>query len=159
MNLSSVCAVIAGILMFATPVAFLVWLVKLIRKKPAKKTGTAVLLCAGLFVVSVLVGAFSDPKAAGYSQTEKPVKQAAQEDVEETQKEEMRYNPQKATDETYPKDVKSFAKKHKIPESLAGSLKDAIEQSESPLNKWTGKYRRLVAWQSVQGVDIQGKRG
>ena len=134
MNLSSVCAVIAGILMFATPVAFLVWLVKLIRKKPAKKTGTAVLLCAGLFVVSVLVGAFSDPKAAGYSQAEKPVKQAAQEDVEETQKEEMRYNPQKATDETYPKDVKSFAKKHKIPESLAGSLKDAIEQSESPFS-------------------------
>lgn len=61
MNLSSVCAVIAGVLMFATPVVFLVWLVKLIRKKPAKKTGIAVLLCAGVFVVSVLVGAFSDP--------------------------------------------------------------------------------------------------
>ena len=61
MNLSNACAVIAGVLMFATPVVFLVWLVKLIRKKPAKKTGIAVLLCAGLFVVSVLVGAFSDP--------------------------------------------------------------------------------------------------
>ena len=35
MNLSGVCAVIAGVLMFATPIVFLVWLVKLIRKKPA----------------------------------------------------------------------------------------------------------------------------
>lgn len=61
MNLSGVCAVIAGVLMFATPIVFLVWLVKLIRKKPAKKAGAAVLLCTGLFVVSVLVGAFSDP--------------------------------------------------------------------------------------------------
>lgn len=60
MNLSGVCAVIAGVLMAATPIVFLVWLVKLIRKKPAKKAGAAVLLCAGLFVVSVLVGTFSD---------------------------------------------------------------------------------------------------
>lgn len=141
MSLSSVCAVIAGVLMFVTPVVFLMWLVKLIRKKPAKKTGMAVLLCAVLFVVSVLAGAFSTPKAEGYSQTGKPVNQAAQEDVEETQEEEMRYNPKKATDETYQKDVKSFAKKHKIPESLAGSLKDAMGQSESPfgfdeINGW-----------------------
>lgn len=55
MNLSSVCAVIAGVLMFATPILFLVWLVKLVRKKPVKKAGAAVLLCAGLFVVSVLI--------------------------------------------------------------------------------------------------------
>lgn len=141
MSLSSVCAVIAGVLMFVTPVVFLMWLVKLIRKKPAKKTGIAVLLCAGLFVVSVLVGAFSDQKAARYSQNENPVKQAAQGDVEETHEEEMRYNPKKETGETYPKDVKSFAKKRKLPESLAGSLKDAMEQSDSPfgfdeINGW-----------------------
>lgn len=144
MNLSGVCAVIAVVLMFATPVVFLVWLVKLIRKKPAKKTGMAVLLCAVLFVVSVLAGAFSTPKAAGYSQTGKPVNQAAQGDVEETQEEKMRYNHQKATDETYPKDVKSFAKKHKIPESLAGSLKDAMEQSESPFG-----FDEINGWESA----------
>lgn len=133
MNLSGVCAVIAGILMVATPIVFLVWLVKLIRKEPAKKTGMAVLLCAGLFVVSVLVGAFSGPKAEG-----------TQEDVEETQEEEMRYNPQKATDETYQKDVKSFAKKHKIPESLAGSLKDAMEQSDFPFG-----FDEINGWESA----------
>nr|DAO58615.1 MAG TPA: hypothetical protein [Caudoviricetes sp.] len=144
MNLSGVCAVIAGVLMVATPIVFLVWLVKLIRKKPAKKTGMAVILCAVLFVVSVLAGAFSTQKAEGYSQTGKPVNQAAQEDVEETQEEEMRYNPKKATDETYQKDVKSFAKKHKIPESLAGSLKDAMEQSDSPFG-----FDEINGWESA----------
>lgn len=144
MNLSGVCAVIAGVLMVATPVVFLMWLVKLIRKKPAKKAGKAVLLCAGLFVVSVLVGAFSNQKAVGYSQTGKPVKQAMQEDAEETQEEKMRYNPKKETDETYPKDVKSFAKKRKIPESLAGSLKDAMEQSDSPFG-----FDEINGWESA----------
>lgn len=149
MSLSSVCAVIAGVLMFATPVVFLVWLVKLIRKKPAKKTGIEVLLCAGLFVVSVLAGAFSDQKAAGYLQAEKPVKQAAQEEAEETQaeetqEEEMRYNPKNETDEIYPKDVKSFAKKRKIPESLSGSLKDAMEQSDSPFG-----FDEINGWESA----------
>lgn len=61
MNLSDVCAVIAGVLMLATPVVFLVWLVKLIRKKPAKKARTTMIICAGLFVVFTLVGVFSDP--------------------------------------------------------------------------------------------------
>lgn len=144
MNLSGVCAVIAGVLMFATPIAFLVWLVKLIRKKPAKKAGKAVLLYAGLFAMSVLVGAFSNQKSVGYSQAGKPVKQATQKDAEETQEEEMRYNPKKETDETYPKDVKSFSKKRKIPESLSGSLKDAMEQSDSPFG-----FDEINGWESA----------
>lgn len=94
--------------------------------------------------MSVLAGAFSDPKALEYSQTEKSVKQETQDDVKETQGEEMRYSPKEKMDETYSMDVKSFAKKRKIPESLAGSLKDAMEQSDSPFG-----FDEINGWESA----------
>ena len=62
--LSKICALIAGVLMFATPVLFVVWLVRIITRKSAKYFGIAALICAVCFVSSVMVGAFSDPNAS-----------------------------------------------------------------------------------------------
>lgn len=63
-QLSQVCAIIAGILMFATPIMFLIWLFLLILKKPAKNLGVKILICAGCFVAAVVIGTFSDPDIA-----------------------------------------------------------------------------------------------
>ena len=114
---------------------------KLIQKKPAKKTGIAVLMCAGLFVVTVLIGSLSDPKTAEYY-AEKRKNDEAQ--VEQVEQADLEKAAEKETEETYSKAVKSFAKKHKIPENLAGSLKDAMEKSNSPFS-----FDEINGWEDM----------
>lgn len=60
-TISNICAVIVGIAMFATPVLFLIWLIKCILKKPSKRIGVATLVSLACFVVFLLVGTFTDP--------------------------------------------------------------------------------------------------
>lgn len=60
-TVSNICAVIVGISMFVTPVLFLIWAVKKLRKKPAKKIGIATLVGVACFVVFLFAGAFTDP--------------------------------------------------------------------------------------------------
>lgn len=60
-TVSNICAVIVGISMFVTPVLFLIWVVKKLRKKPAKKMGIATLIGAACFVVFLFAGTFTDP--------------------------------------------------------------------------------------------------
>ena len=105
--LSKICALIAGVLMFATPVLFVVWLVRIITRKSAKYYGIAALICAVCFVSSVMVGAFSDPNASERiaavvsEKTEGKNVVPEAETVEETKK-------------SYEKDVKSFSSKRKV---------------------------------------------
>ena len=55
------CAAIAGVLLFVTPVLFVVWLIRRIRRKPAMRIGAATLISAALFITAAIVGAFSMP--------------------------------------------------------------------------------------------------
>lgn len=59
--LSKICAIIAGTLMFITPILLLVWLVRLIARKSAKVLGIACLICLGCFVMSIMVGTLTSP--------------------------------------------------------------------------------------------------
>ena len=59
--LSKICAIIAGTLMFVTPILFLIWLVRIITRKSAKALGISCLICAGCFVLSVIVGTLTSP--------------------------------------------------------------------------------------------------
>lgn len=60
-TVSNICAVIVGISMFVTPVLFVIWAVKKLRKKPSKKIGLATLIGVACFVVFLFVGAYTDP--------------------------------------------------------------------------------------------------
>lgn len=60
-TVSKICAVIVGISMFVTPVLFVIWAVKKLRKKPAKKMGIAALIGAACFVVCLFAGTYTDP--------------------------------------------------------------------------------------------------
>lgn len=50
-TVSNICAVIVGVSMFITPVLFVIWAVKKLRKKPSKKMGIATLIGVVCFVV------------------------------------------------------------------------------------------------------------
>lgn len=60
-TVSNICALIVGISMFVTPVLFLTWAVKKLRKKPAKKMGIATLIGVVCFVVFLFAGTYTDP--------------------------------------------------------------------------------------------------
>lgn len=60
-TVSNICAVIVGISMFVTPVLFVIWAVKKLRKKPSKKMGVATLIGAACFVVFLFAGTYTDP--------------------------------------------------------------------------------------------------
>ena len=60
-TLSKICAIIAGTLMFITPILLLVWVVRLIARKSAKALGFACLICFGCFMLSVIVGTLTSP--------------------------------------------------------------------------------------------------
>ena len=61
--LSKICAIIARTLMFVTPILAGVWGVRVVMRKTAAPLGIAALICAVCFVLSVMVGAFSDPNS------------------------------------------------------------------------------------------------
>lgn len=60
-TVSNICAVIVGISIFVIPVLFVVWLIKKIMKKPAKKIGKATIIVFACAVVFTMVGSFADP--------------------------------------------------------------------------------------------------
>lgn len=60
-TVSNICAVIVGVSMFVTPVLFVIWAVKKLRKKPSKKMGIATLIGVVCFVAFLFAGAFTDP--------------------------------------------------------------------------------------------------
>ena len=136
--LSKMCALIAGVLMFATPVLFVVWLVRIITRKSAKYFGIAALICAVCFVSSVMVGAFSDPNASERiaavvsEKTEGKNVVPAAETVEETKK-------------SYEKDVKSFSSKRKVSLELAQSIKDSMEHPNIPFS-----FDEINGWEQTE---------
>lgn len=133
--LSNACAVVAGILMFTTPVLFVLWLVRLIAKKSAKVLGITCLICAGCFVLSVIVGAFSDPNpidGAKYVKVSKVPDGPETTEVVETKK-------------TYEQDVKSFSSKQKVSLELAQSIKDALEQPGCPFS-----FEGINGWEQTE---------
>lgn len=136
--LSKICALIAGVLMFATPVLFVVWLVRIITRKSAKYFGIAALICAVCFVSSVMVGAFSDPNASERiaavvsEKTEGKNVVPAAETVEETKK-------------SYEKDVKSFSSKRKVSLELAQSIKDSMEHPNIPFS-----FDEINGWEQTE---------
>ena len=136
--LSKICALIAGVLMFATPVLFVVWLVRIITRKSAKYYGIAALICAVCFVSSVMVGAFSDPNASERiaavvsEKTEGKNVVPAAETVEETKK-------------SYEKDVKSFSSKRKVSLELAQSIKDSMEHPNIPFS-----FDEINGWEQTE---------
>lgn len=60
-TVSNICAVIVGVSIFVIPVLFVVWLIRNIMKKPAKKIGKAAIVVFGCAVVFTMVGSFTDP--------------------------------------------------------------------------------------------------
>ena len=136
--LSKICALIAGVLMFATPVLFVVWLVRIITRKSAKYFGIAALICAVCFVSSVMVVAFSDPNASERiaavvsEKTEGKNVVPAAETVEETKK-------------SYEKDVKSFSSKRKVSLELAQSIKDSMEHPNIPFS-----FDEINGWEQTE---------
>ena len=133
--LSKVCAVVAGILMFTTPVLFVLWLVRLIAKKSAKVLGITCLICAGCFMLSVIVGAFSDPSpvdGAKYLKASKVPDGPEGTEVVETKK-------------TYEQEVKSFSSKRKVSLELAQSIKDALEQPDCPFT-----FEEINGWEQTE---------
>lgn len=136
--LSKICALIAGVLMFATPVLFVVWLVRIITRKSAKYFGIAALICAVCFVSSVMVGAFSDPNASERiaavvsEKTEGKNVVPAAETVEETKK-------------SYEKDVKRFSSKRKVSLELAQSIKDSMEHPNIPFS-----FDEINGWEQTE---------
>ena len=132
--LSKICALIAGVLMFATPVLFVVWLVRIITRKSAKYFGIAALICAVCFVSSVMVGAFSDPNASERIAAVVSEKTEGKNVVPEA-------NTVEEAKKTYAKDVKSFSSKRKVSLELAQSIKDSMEHPNIPfyfdeINGW-----------------------
>lgn len=136
--LSKICALIAGVLMFATPVLFVVWLVRIITRKSAKYFGIAALICTVCFVLSVMVGAFSDPNASERiaavvsEKTEGKNVVPEAETVEETKK-------------SYEKDVKSFSSKRKVSLELAQSIKDSMEHPNIPFS-----FDEINGWEQTE---------
>lgn len=124
--------------MFATPVLFVVWLVRIITRKSAKYFGIAALICAVCFVSSVMVGAFSDPNASERiaavvsEKTEGKNVVPAAETVEETKK-------------SYEKDVKSFSSKRKVSLELAQSIKDSMEHPNIPFS-----FDEINGWEQTE---------
>lgn len=124
--------------MFATPVLFVVWLVRIITRKSAKYYGIAALICAVCFVSSVMVGAFSDPNASERiaavvsEKTEGKNVVPAAETVEETKK-------------SYEKDVKSFSSKRKVSLELAQSIKDSMEHPNIPFS-----FDEINGWEQTE---------
>ena len=136
--LSKMCALIAGVLMFATPVLFVVCLVRIITRKSAKYFGISALICAVCFVSSVMVGAFSDPNASERiaavvsEKTEGKNVVPEAETVEETKK-------------SYEKDVKSFSSKRKVSLELAQSIKDSMEHPNIPFS-----FDEINGWEQTE---------
>ena len=136
--LSKICALIAGVLMFATPILAVVWSVRVIRRKTAAPLGIAVLICMVCFVASVLVGAFSDPSAneriaavvSDKTEGKNVVPEA--ETVEETKK-------------TYEKAVKSFSRKRKVSLELAQSIKDSMGHPNIPFS-----FDEINGWEQTE---------
>lgn len=60
-TISNVCTGIAAVLMFVTPILFVIWLVKIVCKKPAKKIRKIMLLGIACFFIFLIVGTFTDP--------------------------------------------------------------------------------------------------
>lgn len=60
-TISMICAVFVGIAMFATPVLFLIFLIRWMMKKPKKKIGVATLIGVGCFVLFAILGVATDP--------------------------------------------------------------------------------------------------
>lgn len=124
--------------MFATPVLFVVWLVRIITRKSAKYFGIAALICAVCFVSSVMVGAFSDPNASERiaavvsEKTEGKNVVPEAETVEETKK-------------SYEKDVKSFSSKRKVSLELAQSIKDSMEHPNIPFS-----FDEINGWEQTE---------
>ena len=124
--------------MFATPVLFVVWLVRIITRKSAKYFGIAALICAVCFVSSVMVGAFSDPntneRIAAVVSDKTEGKNVAPEakTVEETKK-------------SYEKDVKSFSSKRKVSLELAQSIKDSMEHPNIPFS-----FDEINGWEQTE---------
>lgn len=133
--LSKVCAVVAGILMFTTPVLFVLWLVRLIAKKSAKVLGITCLICAGCFVLSAIVGAFSDPNpvdGAKYLKASKVPDRPEGTEVVEAKK-------------AYEQEVKSFSSKRKVSLELAQSIKDVLEQPDCPFT-----FEEINGWEQTE---------
>lgn len=60
-TISTLCAIIVGIAMFATPVLFVIFLIRWAMKKTKKKIGIATLIGIGCFILFSIVGAFTSP--------------------------------------------------------------------------------------------------
>ena len=136
--LSKICALIAGVLMFATPVLFVVWLVRIITRKSAKYFGIAALICAVCFVSSVMVGAFSDPNASERIAAVVSEKTEGKNVVPEA-------NTVEEAKKTYAKDVKSFSSKRKVSLELAQSIKDSMEHPNIPFS-----FDEINGWEQTE---------
>ena len=136
--LSKICALIAGVLMFATPVLFVVWLVRIITRKSAKYFGIAALICAVCFVSSVMVGVFSDPNASERIAAVVSEKTEGKNVVPEA-------NTVEEAKKTYAKDVKSFSSKRKVSLELAQSIKDSMEHPNIPFS-----FDEINGWEQTE---------
>ena len=124
--------------MFATPVLFVVWLVRIITRKSAKYFGIAALICAVCFVSSVMVGAFSDPNASERIAAVVSEKTEGKNVVPEA-------NTVEEAKKTYAKDVKSFSSKRKVSLELAQSIKDSMEHPNIPFS-----FDEINGWEQTE---------
>ena len=124
--------------MFATPVLFVIWLVRIITKKSAKYFGIAALICAVCFVSSVMVGAFSDPNASERIAAVVSEKTEGKNVVPEA-------STVEETKKTYEKDVKSFSSKRKVSLELAQSIKDSMEHPNIPFS-----FDEINGWEQTE---------
>ena len=136
--LSKICALIAGVLMFATPILAVVWIVRVMMRKTGAPLGIATLICAVCFVASVMVGAFSDPNA-----NERIA--AVVSDKTESKNVVQNANAVEETRKNYAKDVKSFSSKRKVSLELAQSIKDSMEHPNIPFS-----FDEINGWEQTE---------
>lgn len=60
-TISSLCAIGVVVAILATLIFFIIWVIKLIAKKPHKRMGIAMLISSGCFVFFTLLGTFTSP--------------------------------------------------------------------------------------------------
>lgn len=117
-TLMTILSVMAVVSMLLVPVLALIWIVRIILKKPAKKIGISVLVSIGCVLLCfIFVGVITSGSAKNSETSEQMVSKKSTESTKEMETE-------------YPKAVKRYAKKNKISEELAYSFQQALDKTE-----------------------------
>lgn len=117
-TLMTILSVMAVVSMLLVPVLALIWIVRIILKKPAKKIGISVLVSIGCVLLCfIFVGVITSESAKNSETSEQMVSKKSTESTKEMETE-------------YPKAVKRYAKKNKISEELAYSFQQALDKTE-----------------------------